>query len=404
VRPVSPATGTDAAPAPARVGHHRRQALLAAAIVVPLVLVAVVVFVFLPGWVGESPLPAAGPGPAGTPAASGSPEPVGPRDPGSPQGDDARSAALDAGSARDPETPSVTAGTPPGRERDAEPVAPDTAPAREPGTRPVVPETPAGRGTETRSGAPKPETRSVAPESRDSASPDDTFTRAMSAGLEALERGEYAAAREAFRRADRARPGTAEVAEALLRVEQGRNLEAIAGHREGAVAAESREDWHAAVAEYDAILALDPTIHFAREGKARCADRADIADRIDYHLAHPGRLSTDAVFEEALELLVRASGIEPAGPQHRRRVEEFDRLLDVAGTPVTVVLLSDSLTEVTVYKVGRLGAFDRRELKLRPGTYTVVGSRVGYRDVRRSLVVQAGAAPPTLTVACEEPI
>ena len=34
----------------------------------------------------------------------------------------------------------------------------------------------------------------------------------------------------------------------------------------------------------------------------------------------------------------------------------------------------------------------------------VVGTRQGYRDVRKELNLLPGAAPPTLVVRCEEPI
>ncbi len=232
----------------------------------------------------------------------------------------------------------------------------------------------------------------------------DAFSRAMSDGLEALEVGEYTAARQAFQRAGAMRPDAIEVKEVLLQVEQSQSLEKIANHRTKAVAAEGQEDWHSATREYEAILALEPTIRFAQHGKARCAERAAMADRIAYHVAHPERLSTDEVFEEALELLVQASEIEPAGLKHRQQVKALDEIIDAAGSPLAVVLLSDAMTEVVVYKVGRLGTFERRELKLRPGTYTVVGSRRGYRDVRRTLEVRAGTAPSPLTVKCEAPI
>ena len=59
---------------------------------------------------------------------------------------------------------------------------------------------------------------------------------------------------------------------------------------------------------------------------------------------------------------------------------------------------------MTVYKVGELGTFTRRELALRPGTYTVVGSRVGYRDVRRKLVVELGREHEPLVVRCQEKV
>ena len=61
-------------------------------------------------------------------------------------------------------------------------------------------------------------------------------------------------------------------------------------------------------------------------------------------------------------------------------------------------------TEVIVYKVARLGRFTQHELTLRPGTYTAVGSRNGYRDVRQSFTVQHDSKPAPLTIACTEPI
>jgi hypothetical protein len=41
---------------------------------------------------------------------------------------------------------------------------------------------------------------------------------------------------------------------------------------------------------------------------------------------------------------------------------------------------------------------------LRPGAYTVVGSRVGYRDVRRQIRVGADGVAGPVVVRCEEPI
>ena len=57
---------------------------------------------------------------------------------------------------------------------------------------------------------------------------------------------------------------------------------------------------------------------------------------------------------------------------------------------------------MTIYKVGRLGAFERRELNLRPGRYTIVGSRDGCRDVRKEIVLSPDMAP--VAVRCEERI
>jgi len=102
--------------------------------------------------------------------------------------------------------------------------------------------------------------------------------------------------------------------------------------------------------------------------------------------------------------LEEAARVEPAGPRHQAQIASLTKILAVAKVTVRVRLESDKRTEVVVYKVGRLGTFERHELDLRPGTYTVVGTRAGYRDVRKKLVVIAGEQPPPLVIRCTEKI
>ena len=87
-----------------------------------------------------------------------------------------------------------------------------------------------------------------------------------------------------------------------------------------------------------------------------------------------------------------------------QQIAELRRIVEIASTPIRVALRSDNLTEVTIYKVGRLGTFEQRVLELRPGTYIVVGRRDGYRDVRRRLEVVPGREIEPLIVRCEEKI
>ncbi|MGB6639179.1 MAG: hypothetical protein WBG67_00240, partial [Thermoanaerobaculia bacterium] len=230
------------------------------------------------------------------------------------------------------------------------------------------------------------------------------FRKSMSDGLAALERQDFAVARDHLRRAVQLEPDSPESADALLAAEEGLRLQAIATHQARASQLEAAERWQDAVTEYDAVLALDPTIKFAQEGAERSRLRAGISNRLDFHLQNPERLSTDEVLRDAETLLEEASQIQSAGARLSRQIEGLSQIIEIASTPVRVALVSDNLTEVTVYKVGRLGAFERRVLELRPGTYTVVGRRDGYRDVRRNLQVVPGREIEPLTVRCKEKI
>ncbi|HSF19113.1 MAG TPA: hypothetical protein VLK65_26540 [Vicinamibacteria bacterium] len=230
------------------------------------------------------------------------------------------------------------------------------------------------------------------------------FTEVMSEGLRALSRQDFAAAKEALGRAQAMRPGAAGVADALAQADAGLKLQAIAEHRRRASAFESSEEWRQAEAEYAALLGLEPSLRFALEGKEQTARRAELAERLDFHIARTKRLSDPNVLEEASRLLAEASTIASPGPQHTKRLRKLEEAIQSFSTPVVVELRSDQRTEVTIYRVGRLGKFERRTVELRPGVYTVLGSCEGYRDVRRELVVDAGTAPQPLMVRCEERI
>jgi len=233
---------------------------------------------------------------------------------------------------------------------------------------------------------------------------DANFRRAMSEGLTALAAGESAMAEQAFQRALVLAPGSPEALDGLGRAEEDLRLAAISEHRSRAAEFEQKEDWSAALQEYDAVFGLDPTIRFAREGKARAEVRSQLAEQLESHITHPEKLSNDDVLEAAEQLLTEARSTEPSGPVLRRQIDSLAERIAVASTPIRVELVSDNLTEVTVYRVGRLGRFSQRVLNLRPGTYTVVGSRPGYRDVRRRLMVSPNQSSKPLEVRCEEAI
>ncbi len=238
----------------------------------------------------------------------------------------------------------------------------------------------------------------------DSRFAENAFNQTMSEGIAALDRRDYKAAREAFLRAKAMRPEAPESVDGLAQAEDGLRLQEIAEHRERALSLEAKEQWRLAGQAYQAVLELDGTIRFAREGRARSVERADLSDRLEFHIKNQERLSDEKVLESASRVLDTASAVTPAGPKLQQQTASLQQIIAKASTWVPVHLESDELTEVVIYKVGRLGKFEQHALELHPGTYTVVGSRRGYRDVRLQLVVVAEDKPETLVILCEEKI
>jgi tetratricopeptide (TPR) repeat protein len=227
------------------------------------------------------------------------------------------------------------------------------------------------------------------------------FQRLMSEGLTALHNDEYQLARAKLLKAKSFRPESREVKDALAQVDQAIRLARIEAYRQKAVDAEQAENWEQALDAYLQVLEIDANIQFASRGKTRAQNRIRIDRRINFFLQQPAALESDRQLENAVALIAEIEEIRPKGPQLKDRFEKLVRIVDAAQTPVKIIIESDTFTDVAVYKVGKLGRFERRELSLRPGTYTVVGTRDGYQDIRKKITVRAGQDLVRIRIKCE---
>jgi hypothetical protein len=131
---------------------------------------------------------------------------------------------------------------------------------------------------------------------------------------------------------------------------------------------------------------------------------ADLHAQLDEYIAAPDSLSSPSTMSKATRMVVEITRMQEIGPRLSDQRDQLSRLLKRAATPLTVQLVSDNVTDVSIYKVGKLGSFERRQLDLRPGTYVAVGSRPGFRDVRLEFRVAPEVDLQPVVVRCEEAI
>jgi eukaryotic-like serine/threonine-protein kinase len=229
---------------------------------------------------------------------------------------------------------------------------------------------------------------------------EEQFQQSMSDGLAAFHRNEYEFARTRLLKAKSLKPGSREVSNALFQVDQAIRLSGIDRLRQAAQTAEQSEDWQGALTSYLAVLDIDKNLQFAVLGKERALGQIRIAKRFHFFLTKPQILESDSQLKNAVLLLEEAKEIIPRGPKLKAWIVKLEALVDTAQTPVKIAIESDNLTRVAVYRVGKLGRFSMHELELRPGTYTVVGTRDGYQDVRQKVVVKPGLQSLRITVKC----
>ena len=230
---------------------------------------------------------------------------------------------------------------------------------------------------------------------------DAEFQLLMSEGLTALHQNDYQLARAKLLKAKSFRPESREVKDALAQVDQSIRLARIETYRQTATAAERAENWQQALDAYLQVLKIDANVLFAARGKERAQDRIRIDKRINFFLQQPATLESDQQLENAIALIEEIEEIEPKGPQLRERFERLVRIVGAAQIPVKIIIESDTFTDVAVYKVGKIGRFETRELSLRPGTYTIVGTRDGYQDVRKKIIIKPGQSSLRVTIRCE---
>jgi tetratricopeptide (TPR) repeat protein len=233
---------------------------------------------------------------------------------------------------------------------------------------------------------------------------DDSYAKAAGEGFAALGAGRLDEARAAFERARALRPDGAEALDGLRRVEAAsggaRSLGALRAH---AADLESQERWDEALRAYEDIQRQDRSLAFAQAGKARAADRLLLGESLQELIDRPERLSSPQVGERAAELLQTAQEQPSPGPVLRSQIARLSELLPGFDKPVHLSLVSDNLTQVAIPNVGSFGSFTHRDIELRPGHYTVIGTRDGYRDVCRDITISPRQENQTVNVSCYEP-
>jgi len=233
---------------------------------------------------------------------------------------------------------------------------------------------------------------------------DLSFQQRMTEGFEALGVGDFDTARAAFNAAKLLNPGSREPADGLLQLDQEMRLAEIQRLEGVAEAHDRAEEWETAVTIYEEILKIDPDLQFAKEGLSYARGRAALHAQLQAYIDDPDHLSDDANMQAATRLLLDVARVQPMGPRLEDQKNELSRLLKRAATPLTVELVSDNQTIVSIYKVGQFGTFANRELELRPGNYVAVGYREGYRDVRVEFRVAPEIDMRPVVVRCEEQI
>ena len=229
------------------------------------------------------------------------------------------------------------------------------------------------------------------------------FRSAMSDFLRSMDRQQLEQASAALQQARRIQPEAPAVRDAALRLEAARRSSRLRQLEQLVHKAELSGQWQQARDAYEQMLRLDPGAAVAEAGRQRAAGRLRLSRALERYLKAPDLLQSDTELAKAKGLLDQLQSLPDAGGRLQAKQRQLQQQVSAAQRLWPVHIRSDELTEVTLLRVGRLGKFAATTLQLRPGTYTAVGTRKGFRDVRLVFILKAGVELELL-LRCEERI
>lgn len=230
------------------------------------------------------------------------------------------------------------------------------------------------------------------------------FTAQMSLAWQALDSNQFSLAKQAFERAtaiDANNPA----------LDQGRSQLATrqADHRSSqqlvsALRLERQEAWQKALYLYDQMLVEDSSLTEPRVRRVNAAVRATLDRQVRALLAAPLELSNAATYRRSRQLLGDLDGLVNGDdtPKLRDQIARLKTALQRSQTATDVEFRSDGLTNVTLYRVSKLGTFTAQRLQLKPGRYRASGARNGYRDVLVEFIIDGQAVNPPIDIRCSE--
>lgn len=230
------------------------------------------------------------------------------------------------------------------------------------------------------------------------------FSSFMSKGYASIQADAPELAEVAFRQALALKPDSNQAITALEQAGDQITFEAITIHLDAAQGYANAERWQEALSEYEQAISVDPNVVSAIDGRNYSNSRNNLDIFLNNTIASPLRLADNSVYEQALQVLSDARNLPDRGPRLNEQLQKVSVLLDKVTQVVSVSFVSNGLTKVSIARISELGLFTTETFSLTPGTYTAIGIRDGFRDVREEFIVPIDGQVPLITVQCDEAI
>lgn len=180
----------------------------------------------------------------------------------------------------------------------------------------------------------------------------------------------------------------------------------ISKNSEIARRAEIDEDWESASLHYQTILKSYPELVEYQKKLQTSTRRKVLYSELRSIIENPDDITKSEQRLENTRLLLATARDQSSAstPKLNQKIDELSTILVLANTPKPVYITSDNKTDIVIYRVGKLGAINNQTLALNPGSYTFLGTRQGYRDVRLDITIGINDSQKEVTLICHEKV
>ncbi|MCY4143548.1 MAG: hypothetical protein OXG08_07675 [Gammaproteobacteria bacterium] len=227
-----------------------------------------------------------------------------------------------------------------------------------------------------------------------------SFNTLMSQGLRAFDEGRWMEAKQFFASAVDLVPDSTAAIEALADAETRlahHNFKLLSEELE---ALRANEQWEPMLPILESMSQLKPENQELTATKAHIQALLDVdtrlaksLDNMSSAMVRQERENVRKLLEESNEHIVHARIAE----KRSDLAKEFERYT----TPVSVTLISDRKTQVTIRPGRKLGRFSKKEISVYPGNYELVGIRRGFRETRQKISIAPDSEPIEVRVICD---
>ncbi len=238
------------------------------------------------------------------------------------------------------------------------------------------------------------------------------FNDAVSQTLKAIESGHINTAKKQLSNAKKINPNDPIIIELETQINDKYKIKKIENLQLKAIINESNEQWSRAENNYESILKIDSNTSFAIVGKERTKYYSHLNRLLDAFIEKPQRLQNNQVFIKSkkslkyvqFEINQKALIKKNKIPKLIKKITLAKNIIDAYSTLIDITIRSDNETQIMIYQVAKFGQFNEKKIQLRPGRYTIVGSKEGYRDFRNTINITTNDSKRFINVICKEKI